>query len=64
MRDMSRAIRHELQEHGPTLSEIPDDALAEYTQIVGAFWLDLKDEAERRAMRLRRTAKEIKKEGA
>jgi hypothetical protein len=48
MRDMSRAIRHELAEHGPTLKDIPDDVLREFVQIVGAFYLDLKAELERR----------------
>ena len=48
MRDMSRAIRHELQEHGPTLSAIPDDVLDEYVLIIGAFYSDLKTALDRR----------------
>ena len=50
MRDMSRAIRHELQEHGPTLKDIPTVELAEYVQILGAFYGDLKEELERRKL--------------
>ena len=49
MRDMSRAIRHELEDHGPTLREIPDEALKEYIHILGAFYSDLQDELKRRA---------------
>jgi len=49
---MSRAIRHELREHGPTLREIPTPTLHEYVQIVGAFYLDLKAEKERREQEL------------
>ena len=48
MADMSRAIRHELQDHGPTLADIPDDVLGNYVLIIGAFYLDLKNELERR----------------
>jgi hypothetical protein len=48
MRDMSRAIRHELQEHGPTLKEIPDGVLDDYIQILGALYFDLQDEKKRR----------------
>lgn len=48
MRDMSRAIRHELEEHGTNLQAIPTLLLREYTQILGAFYFDLKDELERR----------------
>lgn len=48
MRDMSRAIRHELQEHGPTLQDVPDEILRDLVQIVGAFHLDLREEYERR----------------
>jgi hypothetical protein len=51
MRDMSRAIRHELQEHGPTLQDVPDEVLRDLVQVVGAFALDLREELERR-MRL------------
>jgi len=45
---MSRAIRHELMEHGRTLRDIPDEALSEYVQIVGAFYGDLAQEYARR----------------
>ena len=48
MRDMSRAIRHELQEFGPTLQDIPDEPLREITEIVGAFFYDLVGEQDRR----------------
>jgi hypothetical protein len=48
MRDMSKAIRHELQEHGETLRDIPRETLDQFIQIVGAFYLDLKGEADRR----------------
>jgi len=48
MRDMSRAIRMELQEHGPTLQAIPDSELGEITEIVGAFFYDLVSEQDRR----------------
>lgn len=48
MRDMSRAIRHELQEHGGTLHEIPYETLREYVTLLGAFYGDLKAELERR----------------
>ena len=49
MRDMSRAIRHELEEHGATLQDIPDEVLVEYVTIVGAFYGDLMQEKRRRA---------------
>ena len=48
MRDMSRAIRHELQELGPTLQDIGDKELAECTEILGAFFYDLVGEQDRR----------------
>lgn len=48
MRDMSRVIRHELQEFGPTLKDIPDKDLEELTVIVSAFSLDLREEFDRR----------------
>lgn len=48
MADMSRAIREELQTNGPTLGHIPTEPLREYTQILHAFYLDLKEELERR----------------
>jgi len=47
MRDMSRAIRHELSEHGH-ITEIPDDVLYQYIEILHAFYADLKAEQERR----------------
>ncbi len=50
MRDMSRAIRHELQDHGPTLAEIPTDVLGEYVTIMAAFHGDLHAELERREL--------------
>lgn len=48
MRDMSRAIRHELVEVGPTLQDIPTETLRDYVTIVGAFYFDLRDELARR----------------
>jgi hypothetical protein len=48
MRDMSRAIRHELEDHGANLQAIPTLLLREYVQILGAFYFDLRDELERR----------------
>lgn len=48
MADMSRAIRTQLQRHGPTLHDIPADVLNQYVQIVGAFYYDLKEALERR----------------
>lgn len=48
MRDMSRAIRHELQEHGSNLKEIPDEILADIVQVMGAIYADVREEYERR----------------
>jgi len=48
MRDMSRAIRHELQEFGPRLQDLPDATLSEVTEILGAFFYDLVGEQDRR----------------
>jgi hypothetical protein len=48
MRDMSRAIRHELADLGTTLQDISDQDLAEVTEIVGAFFYDLVGEQDRR----------------
>ena len=48
MADMSRAIRTELQKHGRSLSEIPDEVLVDYTKIVLAFGFDLYNEAHER----------------
>lgn len=45
---MSKAIREELERHGRTLKDVPLDTLKEYVQIVGAFYLDMKEEVERR----------------
>jgi hypothetical protein len=48
MAEMSRAIRLELRKHGETLKDLPDEELADFTQITGAFWLDLREEYVRR----------------
>ena len=48
MRDLSRAIRHELTEYGPTLKDIPTDILRDLVSVLGAFWLDMKGELEER----------------
>lgn len=48
MAAMSRAIREELQQHGPTVGYIPLGVLTDYVDIVGAYYLDLKDEYDRR----------------
>ena len=50
MRDMSRAIRHELEDASldGTLKGIPDDILREFTEIVGALFYDLVGEQDRR----------------
>lgn len=50
MAEMSRAIRLQIEAHSAdsTLSGLPDDVLQEYTQIVGAFYLDLKDALDKR----------------
>jgi len=48
MRDMSKAIRHELRDHGDTLRDIPRDVLDQFTQIVGSYYMDMKAELERR----------------
>lgn len=45
---MSKAIREELERHGRTLKDVPTETLREYVQIVGAFYLDMKDELEGR----------------
>lgn len=55
MRDMSRAIRQELQEHGPTLKEIPTETLREYVTIIGAFYGDMTSELNRRSARAAET---------
>lgn len=53
MAGMSRAIRLQIEEHstGPTLRELPDEVLYDYVQIVGAFFLDLREEQNRRKMK-------------
>jgi hypothetical protein len=65
MRDMSRAIRHELEEYGPTLREIPDETLTEFAEILGALFYDLVGEKERRGLVAQRpstvVAQEIKR---
>ena len=48
MRDMSRAIRMELSEFGPTLRDLPDETLRDLTEIVGAFFYDMVGEQDRR----------------
>jgi hypothetical protein len=48
MAGMARAIREELEQHAPTLQQLPDDVLNDFVQIVGAFWLDLDGEQRRR----------------
>jgi hypothetical protein len=50
MRDMSRAIRHELEDASldGTLKGIPEDTLGEFTEIVGALFYDLVGEQDRR----------------
>jgi hypothetical protein len=50
MADMSRAIREQIEAHssGATLESLPTETLRDYVQIVGAFWLDLRDELQRR----------------
>ena len=48
MRDMSRAIRKQLEVYGSTLRDIPLPTLKEQTQIVGAFYMDMKAQVEER----------------
>jgi len=50
MRDMSRAIRHEFADYGGSLTDLPDDVLSEYAEILGAFFYDLVGEKERRGL--------------
>ncbi len=50
---MSRAIRHVLEDYEEPgieagLKSLPDDALLQFVQIVGAFYGDLKAEVDRR----------------
>lgn len=52
MRDMSRAIRHELSEHGSSLQEVPMEVLGDLVQVLGAFYHDVREEIERREMGL------------
>lgn len=49
MRDMSRAIRHELSEYGPTLQDIPTETLGEFVTITGAVYADLRNELGKRS---------------
>ena len=51
MAEMSRAIRETIERHSATgkLTNLPTLVLEEFTQIVGAFYLDLKGELERRS---------------
>lgn len=49
MRDMSRAIRHELTDAGRTIQEIPTSELQECIAILRAFTVDLQEEMNRRA---------------
>lgn len=62
MRDMSRAIRQELSEYGPTLQTIPDQELGELTEIVGAFFYDLVGEQDRRGGGSERPAATVARE--
>ncbi len=50
MVQMSRAIRHVIEDNSTAndLSGLPTETLRDFTQILGAFWTDLKDELERR----------------
>ena len=48
MRDMSKAIRQELQGWGPDLSHIPNQELVEYASILSAYAADVRQEVERR----------------
>lgn len=49
MSDMSRAIRLTMEAYGGlTLQTLPNEPLGEFVQIVGAFYMDLKDELARR----------------
>jgi len=61
---MSRAIRHQFSDYGPTIRDIPDDVLGEYAEILGAFFYDLVGEKERRGLVAQRpstvVAQEIK----
>jgi hypothetical protein len=52
MAGMSKAIRLEIQKHSPdnTLPGLPDEILADYVQIVGAFYMDLKDALDKRRL--------------
>lgn len=50
MREMSKAIRLEMEKHSSTLKGLPDDVLKEYEQIVTAYALDLRQEMQRRGL--------------
>jgi hypothetical protein len=47
---MSRAIRHELVEHGPTIKDVPTEVLGDLVQVLGAFYHDVREELQRREM--------------
>lgn len=50
MSEMSRAVRLQIEEHSRdyTLKGLPTGILADYVQILGALYFDLKEELERR----------------
>ncbi len=48
MVEMSRAIRHTIEDHAPTLKELRDADLDDFITIVEAFYLDMREEQERR----------------
>jgi hypothetical protein len=50
MTEMSKAIREQIEERSKdnTLRGLDDETLDEYVRIVGAFYMDLRDEATRR----------------
>jgi hypothetical protein len=48
MAGMSRAIRLEAEKHAPSLAELPLEVLRDFEQIVGAYYMDLRAERERR----------------
>ena len=62
MRDMSKAVRQELQSQGVTLRDIPTDVLSEYAHILQAYVGDLNQELERRVIERAGEADGIAKE--
>ena len=48
MVEMSRAIRHTIEDHAPTLKQLRDQELDDFVLVVGAFYLDMREEQERR----------------